>query len=140
MVNFVFGHPRRLFVIGAIAVGLSTLAVESPAFGKDAPVGGHTPTNVITLNVSHADLDLASAADGRSLYRRMDRAVSSYCSDMTGGYDGTNDADNAMRQCHDSAWGQVRPQIERAINRARDLVSTGSRRSVATSGTIAVRK
>ncbi|HEV2594882.1 MAG TPA: UrcA family protein [Sphingomicrobium sp.] len=126
---------------GAASVALTGLAGETPAFGKDVPVVVYAPSDVVTRSVSYADLDLAFPPGERTLNRRVSGALSSYCSEMTGGYDGLWSTDiNAMRRCLDSAWNQARPQVKRAVDQSRGLALIGSSPVAAAAIVIAVPK
>lgn len=131
----------RLISLGAsISITATGLFLMAPPASAKSPIVVYAPNDVVTRGVSYADLDLTAAPGEQTLNGRVAGVVSSFCSELTGGYDGTNDANNAMRRCRDSAWEQVRPQIERAVKRARDLASVGSPPIVATAITIAVPK
>lgn len=139
MTNFVFSVCSRLTIIGgAITFGLAGPAVHSAAVAKEVPIRLHAPSSRVTLNVNYDDLDLSSAAGQRTLDRRMEEAVSSFCVGVTGGYDGTMDADFAMRNCRTSTLARARPQVEGAVNR--DKAPTGPIPTAAATITIAAPK
>lgn len=108
-----------------IAMGGVAL-VAPPASGKARPVVVTGNPNIVTRNISYLDLNLASAPGALTLNRRVHVAIDGLCSEATGGYDGSFLTTLADRQCRSSAWGQARPQIAKAVQRANELASTGS--------------
>jgi UrcA family protein len=133
----IFG--RLLFIGAATMMSLGGVAFDSPAFAKAVPVIVYAPGDLLTRRIDYADLDLASPPGERALNRRAHAAVSSLCSEVAR-FDGTVEANNIVAQCYNSTWEQARPQIDRAINRARDLASTGSPSTLATSIAIVLLK
>jgi UrcA family protein len=71
--------------------------------------------------VSYADLNLASMKGQTTLNRRVDYAVDSVCAESTISVDYYD-----MHNCKNFAWSGAQPQIDRAIQRAREIASTGS--------------
>lgn len=121
--------------VGVTATGLLVLA--PPALGKTAePVYVIGSGEVVTRHISYADLNLASFAGETTLNRRVGSAVNDLCLDATGGNDGSTSFKYSMRRCSGGAWDQARPQITRAVQRAREIASTGSSSIVATALTI----
>ncbi|MCH8617355.1 UrcA family protein [Sphingomonas sp. SM33] len=106
----------------ALASGVFML-VASPAHGKPVVVVANPA--ILTRHISFADLNLASSSGERTLNRRVGGAIGGLCSEATGGEDGSFTTRLEKRKCNNSAWGQARPQIARAAQRARDIASTG---------------
>ena len=131
----------RLFSLGAsisiTATGL--FLMESPASAQSRIVVS-APGDVVTRGVSYADLDLTGAPGERTLNARGAAAVRSLCSEVTDAYDGTNDANNSMKRCQESAWEQLRPQTKRAARLARDNAAVSSPPVVETAITSALPK
>lgn len=141
MRNSLFGYSRNLVMISsAVAIGLAGLAADSPALAKGTGVKVYDATGKATLNISYADLDLASIAGRRTLDMRVSQAVSSICSEMTEGSNRTLEAATSLRECQLSAFAKVRPQIQRAVNETRGLSSTSPAPIAATATTVAVQK
>jgi UrcA family protein len=120
-------YNKILSLSGAAAITLGGLfLVASPASGK-APIVVTAPDdNVVVRRISYADLNLASATGASTLNRRVNGAVSDLCSEATGGDDGSFNFKFNMMKCDGRAWGEARPQIARAVQRARDIASTGA--------------
>lgn len=94
-----------LSVIAATAIAVN--AYSSSDFEQDRPP---------RLKVSYVGLDLASTAGVELLDARISRAVDEICS-VNG--DLSLAAKAHERRCRDAAWASVRPQVDRAIDRAR---------------------
>jgi len=122
--------------VGITATGLMVLA--PPAFGRNAPVYVVGREDVVTRHISYADLNLASVAGERTLNRRVGTAVNGLCLDATGGNDGSTTFKYSMARCSGHAWGDARPQIAAAVQRAREIASTGSSSISATALTISL--
>ena len=71
--------------------------------------------------VSYRDLNLAAASDERILNRRVGGAAKSVCHT-----DDFKIGERAQGKCVSYAWNGARPQIARAVQRAREIASTGS--------------
>lgn len=99
--------------------------VASPALGKSTHVVVVAPAERVARHISYADLNLASAAGETTLNNRVDAAVTDLCLDATGGNDGSFTFKTSMMRCSSSAWNEARPQIDRAVQRARDIAFTG---------------
>lgn len=132
MRNFVFGRPGRLFSTGgAVAVALAGFAVSPPAFAAERPLVVLVSPDIVTRVITYADLNLASAPGEAALNRRVDSAVSNLCSEITGGDNLGFPRNLKDHYCRTSSWGQARPQIDRAVRRARDIVLTGASTGIA---------
>ena len=119
-------HGRLLAAVGAIAVVVTAIAVSTPALAKDGPVVVVANPDLVTRRVTYADLNLASLPGEAALNRRVGNAVNSLCVEATGGEHNIYGFNVADRNCRTSAWTQARPQISRAIHRARDFAATGT--------------
>jgi UrcA family protein len=128
-------HVRAISLCAAIAVTVTT-----PAFGRSAPVFVTAPVDVVTRHISYADLNLASVPGERALQRRVGTAVTDLCLDATGGNDGSPQFKLSMIRCSGEAWSGARPQMARAVQRARDIAATGSSSIVAAALTISLPK
>jgi UrcA family protein len=109
-----------------IALTLGGLFLIAPPASAKAPILVVAPAEIVTRHITYADLNLASAAGERTLNRRVGSAVSELCAEATGGFDGSLTAKVATIRCGNSAWDQARPQIDRAVGRARDVAATGT--------------
>lgn len=120
-------YAKALSCCAATMVAAAGLLVAAaPASSKGAPVFVTAPHDVVTRHVSYADLNLASIAGERALDRRVGTAVGSLCNEATGGNDGGTRYKLSMIRCNGEAWDSARPQIDRAVQRARDIAATGS--------------
>ena len=107
------------------------------AFAKDRPVVVVAPADQApTRLISYADLNLASLAGETTLNRRVEGAVSSVCEEAVG----PSPALYTERACKKFAWRGARPQIAQAVERARDIATTGSSMIAATAITIVTPK
>ena len=122
--------------VGITATGLLVLA--PPAYGRSGPVYVVGREDVVSRHISYADLNLASLPGERTLNRRVGTAVSSLCSEVSGGNDGSTSFKYSMARCSGHAWSDARPQIAAAVERAREIASTGSSSISATALTISL--
>jgi len=127
----------------AAAVALTAggiLALAGPARGKSPQtyvVTAPSP-DTVSRHITYADLNLASSAGQSTLVHRVRYGVSDLCNEVTGGNDGSNTYKVHVMTCSTSAWNQANPQIERAVQRAREIASTGSSTIAAAALTISV--
>ena len=128
-------HAKLLSMCAAVAA----VTGVSPAFGK-APIVVAAPAEIVTRHISYADLNLASPAGERTLNYRVSSAVNGLCDDATGGNDGSFVFKVAMKRCSSSGWSQAQPQIDRAVQRARELAATGTTSLAAAAITISLPK
>lgn len=128
-------YTRTISLCAAFAItGVGLVAMTTPAFGRDQPVVVQGPSEyVITKRVSYADLNLASASGERTLNRRVGDAVTSVCDEAN---------PNAMmfiiNGCQKASWNDARPQIARAVQRAREIAMTGHSSIAAAAITITI--
>lgn len=109
----------------------NTLIVASALlFGGAAaaqpPVVVYAPADVVVRHISYADLNLASASGEKTLRGRVNGAIGDLCLEATGGDNGSFSFKYSMMKCDNRAWGEARPQIARAVQRARDLAANGT--------------
>jgi UrcA family protein len=132
-------YVKALATCTTIAVTAAALfAVASPSVAQPPSVFVTAPADVVTRHISYADLNLASVAGERALDHRVGGAVSDLCLDATGGNDGSPDFKFSMKRCSGFAWKEARPQMDRAIQRARQIASTGSSSITAAALTISL--
>lgn len=83
-------------------------------------VGQRLDPDQLVERVGYGDLDLARAPGQRLLTRRVRSAVGRVCEplDATG-------LDARHQACQTQAWRGARPQMARAVERARQLAATG---------------
>lgn len=128
-------HAKLLSMCAAVAAVTSV----SPAVGK-APIVVAAPAEIVTRHISYADLNLATSAGERTLNYRVASAVNGLCDDATGGNDGSFVFKVSMKRCSSSGWFQAQPQIDRAVQRARQLAATGATSLAAAAITISLPK
>ena len=131
-------YSKSLHACAAIAAFAGAAAFASPAFGKPAPIVVTAPPDTVVRHVSYADLNLAVPAGERTLVGRVRTAVNDLCGEITGGSDGSWMGQRILDTCNDSGWGQARPQISLAVQRARDIAMTGTSSIAATALSISV--
>jgi UrcA family protein len=129
-------YAKALSISAAFA--LSIFAPATPAAAKDKIVVTAPPSEVVVRRVSFADLNLATPAGEQSLNSRVGYAVNDLCDDITGGSNGSLTMNQYLRKCSASAWGQARPQMARAIQRAHDIAETGTSTITAAALTISL--
>ena len=115
-------YTKVIILAASIAITGAGLVVLAPsASARDRPVVVTArDLEAPTRRVSYADLNLASRPGERTLNRRVDRAVTDVCAESGDGSHHFEDIN-----CRNFAWDGARPQIARAVQRARELASTG---------------
>ena len=113
-------YAKALAMCGATLVAALSIAATAHAQSQPLTVTGER-SEYVTRHVSYADLNLASATDEGILNRRVGVAVNDVCDEAVGR---SNQFD--FRGCSYDAWGGARPQITRAVRRARDIALTGA--------------
>lgn len=132
--QMMYGKTLSLFA----AVGMIA-ASASPAWGKSTRIFVTAPSpDTVSRHITYADLNLASAAGERTLFRRVSYGVGDLCDEVIGGDDGSATSKFNLMSCTGSAWSQARPQMDRAVQRARDIASTGSSPIAAAALTISI--
>ena len=117
-------HSSLLSISAAAAVAVSGLAFSPPALAQQQPVLVVSDPDIVTRRISYADLNLASSPGQSTLNRRVGGAILSLCRDITRA--GGSDFGRADRKCRADAWGQARPQMANAVQRARDIAFQGT--------------
>ncbi|MFL5239021.1 MAG: UrcA family protein [Rhizomicrobium sp.] len=113
-------YAKALAMCGATLVAAVSIAATAHAESQPVTVTGQR-SEYVTRYVSYADLNLASATDERVLNRRVGHAVNDVCDEAIGRVDESN-----FRACTYDSWDGARPQITRAVRRARDIALTGA--------------
>jgi UrcA family protein len=132
-------YANALSFCAAFAITACAIFVAgSPAFGKSAPIVVTAQPEMTSRHIGYADLNLASATGERILNRRVNYAIGDLCVEVTGGYSGSSTLDFANVTCSRSAWQQARPQMERAVQRAREIALTGKSSIAAAALTISI--
>jgi UrcA family protein len=127
MKNSIFEPSTRLLAFaGAVAIGVSGFVVAQPAIANERPVVVVASPDIVTRRISYADLNLASSPGEATLNSRVGRGIKSLCLEATGGDDRSFLTNIARMKCSKTAWDQADPQIERAVQRARDIALTGA--------------
>jgi UrcA family protein len=96
-----------------VGMGAAAMAKEVTVI-KDRP----DDAEVLTERVPYADLNLASAAGERTLIMRVRGAARRICAPQMDSHPYIN--------CRGFAWRGAKPQIDRAVARARELASSGT--------------
>lgn len=124
-----FTHKVGAAILSGVTASLMVAASAASA-GPQRPVVvyGAPDEGTRTERVSYADLNLNQRADERKLKLRVAGAVKRVCL-----YEGsTVRQDLGFERCSDDAWGSARPQIVRAVARAREIALTGQSSIAAT--------
>jgi len=104
----------------AIVAGIG--AAPASARDKDVVVTG-AESDAVVREVRFNDLNLASPAGAQKLVRRVRFAVNDVCMDAVGGNNGY--LLQSSSNCKDKSWQGASPQIDRAVQRARDIAANG---------------
>lgn len=129
-------NEKTLSLLAACAVTVGGLAIAAPAVSQSRPVVVTAPADdTPTRRVSYRDLNLATMHGEKTLFKRVGYAVNGVCIESVG---------NAglfyeEMSCRKEAWGGARPQIARALQRARDIAQFGHSSIPAVAISISVR-
>lgn len=115
-------------------VTASLLVTAATAQAQDRPVVVYAQPNLNIERVPYGDLNLAASADRKTLYGRVGNAVRNVCN-----FDSTGIATD-YRSCASVAWGDARPQIDKALAQADHLASLGQPAFAAGAITISARR
>ncbi|WP_185829137.1 UrcA family protein [Sphingomonas ginkgonis] len=112
----------RTFMISA---AILTALAASPSLARGPVVVTAEPDRVVR-HISYADLNLAVPAGERVLQARVRGGIRGLCDEIVPG--GTTDLNSILgrKDCSRDAWEQADPQIAAAIQRAREIASTGT--------------
>jgi UrcA family protein len=116
---------KALSALAACAVALCGVAIAAPGIAKERRpivVTGPSKDELPTRRVSYRDLNLATSYGERTLHRRVGYAVKDVCIESVGGSATFHEAS----RCRIFAWGGARPQIARAVQRAREIAQFGT--------------
>lgn len=117
-------YAKALAMCGAALIAATAIATTA------TPVHARPLKNVtvvarsgdyVVRHVSYADLNLASRPDVKILTRRVDYAVNDVCTEVA-----MQSYQFTMQECAGDSWNRARPQIDRAVLRARQIAATGS--------------
>lgn len=112
----------KLLQIAPLIVAGAGLLLAAPASAQDQeivvtgkmkiPAGYEAVKRVVSIK----DLDLATPGGAAELEKRVGGAVESICASPP---PFTNDEKRDSKACSDYAWATARPQMDRALQRAR---------------------
>jgi UrcA family protein len=112
--------------------GTGLLVPTTPAFGKDPRIVVVAPSDQVVRRIGYADLNLASADGKSALMYRVRGGIRGLCTEVGGPYA------SERSNCTDHAWSQAFPQMASAVERAREIASTGTSTIAATAITISL--
>lgn len=125
-------YSKCIATCGAILVASAAIAtVVIPAEAKPPIVVTGPSSDTITRHVSFRDLNLATKAGEKALRRRVSYTASDICYELN-----SDLSVHAKMECRKDAIFDARPQIARAVLRARQMAATGQ--TFATAGVITV--
>jgi UrcA family protein len=112
-------------VASALTATIMLGAAAAPAIAREQPVvvTATNPEDVVSRDVRYGDLNLASVTGERALVKRVRHVVSDVCSEAVGGSRGY--LLDQSESCKDASWQGASPQIDRAVQRARDIAANG---------------
>ena len=105
------------------AVMLGVAVPAAAAREQPVVVTATNPDDVVTRDVAYQDLNLASAVGEQALVRRVRHVVGEVCIDAVG--DTRGYLLDQANSCKDQSWQSASPQVDRAIQRARDIAANG---------------
>jgi UrcA family protein len=114
----------KLFVaaLSTAAIFAATATASAQPPDKDVVVTG-AESDAVVRQVPYSDLNLASAPGETALVKRVRFAVSDVCLDAVGGHSGY--LHESSVNCKSASWAGAAPQIDRAVQRARDIAANG---------------
>jgi UrcA family protein len=116
---------KMISLLAACAVTITGLAIAVPAVAREPKpvvVTGPAPdANLIRRYVSYRDLNLATAMGKKVLVKRVGVAVREVCDEATEQSARISD----LARCSSASWRDARPQIDRAVLRARQIATNG---------------
>ncbi len=122
----------------AITAG-GALLFAQPAPAKPSQVVVVEPGNeIVVRHISYADLNLASDGGMQTLQSRVRGGISDLCAEAVSAAQGSFTYNGYSLKCRSSAWNQAKPQVARAVQRAREIALTGSSTLAATAITISL--
>lgn len=104
-----------------VIIGGAATAALAQQTNKITVVGERPVDDGRSIRVSYRDLNLASAHDERQLRRRVGGAAHQVCEPV-----GFPVGDHSFSDCVSFAWNGAKPQMARAVRRAREIAATGS--------------
>ena len=116
-------NEKLISMLAACAVTVAGIAIAAPAVAKSPKTVVVTApdTDVPTRRVSYRDLNLLTLAGEKTLNKRVGMAVRSVCFESVG-----SESEFSLEySCRRDSWAGARPQIDRAIQRARDIAQNG---------------
>lgn len=112
-------------MLAACAVTIAGLAIAVPALAKgQQPVvvtGTALDETIIRRNVSYCDLNLATSMGEAILLKRARLAVRDVCGEAI---EEPADISDSI-SCRTASWRDAKPQIDRAVLRARQIAANG---------------
>lgn len=113
---------RKMCASYSLATGaaLALFVASAPAPAKEVTVLGQLPVDQLTERVSYADLDLATSYGIETLTFRVRGAVGRVCAPFD---QRATFAEHG--ECRSFAMNGARPQMQQAVERARQIASTG---------------
>ena len=130
-----FDKLLSLYAALIVTAGPAAL-IATPAFAQNRSVVVTAPRDdlVPTRRVTYADLNLASLSGEKALNRRVGAAVLGVCKESVG----LQPLPFVEQSCREWAWHGAKPQIARAVQRAREIASTGTSSIAAASIAISI--
>lgn len=117
----IYGNLLRVGAAVAVCLGGLTVMAPSVAAKSRTVVVQARSYDMPVRHVSYADLNLLTATGERTLTHRVGGAVRDVCADWTD----TTRLDYSNAICTRAAWDGARPQMDRAIQRAREIALNG---------------
>lgn len=117
-------YEKLISMAAAVALVAGGLVIVTPAIaqnGKNDVVVRAIPEDVPVRYVRYNDLNLVNEAGEQSLIRRVKLAVRSVCYE-------SGEANSPLYldpDCRSESWGRAKPQVDRAIMRARQMAQNG---------------
>ena len=123
---------RKTFALSKLAAAAVTIGglflPFASATAKEAPVVVTAPpqeADLVVRHVSYADLDLASPFGRTTLHDRVGFAIGDVCNEANRFDNGSPEFKSGVMKCSNLAWGNAKPQMARAFQRADEIAATG---------------
>ena len=112
-----------LSFVAACGIAAGGFVIASPAFGqgRDVVVRAPIQDDIPRRYVTYSDLNLVHPAGLKALNRRVNSAVREVCLESVG----SNGDFYLEMGCRSHAWDGARPQIDKAVERARQIAMNG---------------
>jgi len=129
---------KAIYACGAVALSMAAIGLASPASGQSPTILVKQAPDLVVRTVAYDDLNLTTPAAQHALVGRVRVALTDLCGEIVGSRDGYWMSQTYFDSCRHAGWSQAQPQINRAVQRAREISMTGKSTIAASAVTIAI--